>query len=114
MVLYKHPTRILFAAHDDRSSLRTKHILDALGYEVTVRTSSAGTLNAFREQPQSWDLAILDHLVSNMTGFELEDEIHRIRPEIVTLVLPPYGETTDGRATGFAQVTAPKSKGRSR
>ncbi len=85
--------RILFAAHDDKSALRTKHVLDALGYEVIVRTSSGGVLTTFREHPDIWDLAIFDHSVSNMSGFDLEDVVHMIRPELKTLVLPPYGET---------------------
>jgi CheY-like chemotaxis protein len=91
------PLHILFAAHDDRSSLRTKHVLDALGYHVTVRTSSGGVLATFREHPEIWDLAIFDHSVSNMSGFDLEDVIHMIRPELSTLVLPPYGETPPQR-----------------
>lgn len=104
-----HNRRILFAAQDDRSSLQTKHVLNALGYEVIVRTSGGGVLATFREHPDAWDLAIFDHSIANMSGFDLEDAVHMIRPELDTLVLPPYGETQTPRSSSV-QGSEPNRK----
>lgn len=57
-------------------------ILSHLGYKVFSRTSSLEALEAFRAQPQQFDLVIVDQSMPNMTGTELARELIAIRPDI--------------------------------
>ncbi|MHB8067881.1 MAG: hybrid sensor histidine kinase/response regulator [Desulfobaccales bacterium] len=72
--------RVLFV--DDESALANlgQEILENLGYEVEALTSSATALEHFRQQPQQYDLAILDLTMPQMTGVELARELLQIRP----------------------------------
>ncbi len=56
--------------------------LQALGYEVTVRTSSVAALKLFCAQPQHFDLIITDNIMPKMTGRQLIREVTRIRKDI--------------------------------
>jgi len=72
--------RVLFV--DDESALANlgQEILENLGYEVEALTSSTAALEHFRQQPQQYDLAIVDLTMPQMTGVELARELLQIRP----------------------------------
>lgn len=67
-----------------------KRTLEFLGYKVTARTSSVEALEAFRAQPDKFDLVITDQTMPNMTGLELAREILEIRPEMPILLCTGY------------------------
>jgi PAS domain S-box-containing protein len=55
-------------------------MLERLGYEVTVRTSSLEALNAFQNQPDRFDAVITDQTMPGMTGLDLARRMLQIRP----------------------------------
>lgn len=78
--------RVLFV--DDESALANlgQEILENLGYEVEALTSSAAALERFRQQPQQYDLAIVDLTMPHMTGVELARELLQIRPGLPVIL----------------------------
>ncbi len=93
--------RILFV--DDEHSLADlgKRMLELLGYDVTMRTSSIEALEVFREQPDRFDLVITDMTMPNMTGRDLCRELLQIRLDLPIIL-----------CTGFSEmITEEKAKG---
>ena len=84
--------RILFI--DDEKSLVDlgQQILERLGYDVTIRTSSLEALELFMEQPDKFDLVITDMTMPNMTGDELAAKLMNIRADIPVILCTGYSE----------------------
>ncbi|MDP3029139.1 MAG: GAF domain-containing protein, partial [Deltaproteobacteria bacterium] len=84
--------RILFV--DDEKALvdMIKQMIESLGYKVAGRTSSIEALEAFRAQPDKFDLVITDQTMPNMTGKMLAKELLRIRPDIPIILCTGYSE----------------------
>ena len=94
-VLSPFPTgneRILFV--DDEKALVDigVQLLEHLGYHVVARTSSIEALEAFRNQPEKFDLVVSDQTMPNMTGEMLAKELLRIRPDIPIVLCTGYSE----------------------
>ena len=71
--------RILFV--DDEQSIVEigKELLTRLGYTVDTRVDSRDCLEAFRAQPDGYDLVVTDYAMPGMDGEELITEIRKIR-----------------------------------
>jgi CheY-like chemotaxis protein len=67
-------------------------MLSGLGYEVTSRTSSLEALEAFRYNPDRFDLIITDATMPNMTGVQLAREIQKIRANIPIILCSGYSD----------------------
>ncbi len=80
---------------DDEAAILTmeKQILERLGYKVNSRTSSVEALEAFRKNPDKFDLVITDMAMPNMPGDMLATELIRIRPDIPVLLCTGFSET---------------------
>ena len=87
--------RIMFV--DDEVMLVTmaQEMLEFLGYEVVVRTSSIEALEAFRVKPDKFDLVITDKTMPQMTGFDLAKELREIRPDIPIILCTGFSETIE-------------------
>lgn len=86
-----------------------KEMLKRLGYRVTVRTSSVEAFEAFRAQPEKFDLVITDQTMPNMTGEELAKKILAIRPEIPIILYTGYSTLIDeakAKAAGIKELVA--------
>lgn len=84
---------------DDELSIAkmSAQILESLGYDVTIRTSSIEALVLFKTKPQTFDLVITDLTMPNMTGDQLAVEMMKIRPDIPVIL-----------CTGFSRYAAEK------
>ena len=84
--------RILFV--DDEKALvdMVKQMIESLGYKAVGRTSSIEALEAFRAQPDKFDLVITDQTMPNMTGETLARKLLRIRPDIPIILCTGYSE----------------------
>jgi len=67
-------------------------MIERLGYEVSVRTSSIEGLEAFRANPNRFDLVITDFTMPNMTGMELAKELFQMRSDIPVILWTGYSE----------------------
>ncbi|MCP3900609.1 MAG: response regulator [Desulfobacteraceae bacterium] len=79
---------------DDEKSVITivKHMLERLGYQITSQTSSLEALEAFRVQPDKFDMVITDMAMPNMSGDVLAAELTKIRSDIPILLCTGFSE----------------------
>jgi CheY-like chemotaxis protein/two-component sensor histidine kinase len=66
--------------------------LEGPGYTVTVRVSSLDALEAFRENPDMFDMVVSDMSMPHMTGDQLAHEIRRIRPKMPIVICTGFSE----------------------
>jgi PAS domain S-box-containing protein len=57
-----------------------RRMLQSLGYRVVARSSAMEALEAFKSNPDSFDLVITDMVMPKMTGLDLAEKIFEIRP----------------------------------
>jgi two-component system cell cycle sensor histidine kinase/response regulator CckA len=74
--------RILFVDDEQAMVHVGKQMLESLGYEVVAKSNSTEALEAFRAEPNEFDLVITDQIMPQMTGEMLAKELIRIRPDI--------------------------------
>jgi CheY-like chemotaxis protein len=67
-------------------------ILMRLGYGVTSVTDSVHALEIFRSRPVEFDLVITDYTMPKLTGADLCEEFHQIRPNIPIIVCTGFSE----------------------
>jgi len=90
--IQKGDERILLV--DDQAMIvqLEKQMLDRLGYHVTTRTSSMDALEAFRMQPDEFDLVITDLTMPDMTGVKLAQKLMAIKPDIPVILCTGFSE----------------------
>ncbi|MEJ2660927.1 MAG: response regulator [Desulfobacteraceae bacterium] len=59
-----------------------RRILEGLGYQVKLHTSAEEAWRFFEGHPDRYDLALLDHSMSAVTGIELAARMNRLQPEL--------------------------------
>ncbi len=78
-----------------------------LGYQVTTRLSSVDALEAFRANPQGYDLVITDMAMPNMTGEQLAKELIAIQPDIPIIICTGFSERLGrgkAKANGIKEI----------
>jgi CheY-like chemotaxis protein len=92
-VIPKGKGSILFV--DDEPAIMDigMEMLQRLGYKVTARSSSTEALEAFRSQPDRFDMIITDQTMPHMTGVELTREVLSIRPGIPIVICTGFSES---------------------
>ncbi len=80
---------------DDEEDIITmeKQMLERLDYQVVSHTSSLEALEAFRAQPDKFDLVITDMAMPNMPGDKLSAELIKMRSDIPILICTGFSET---------------------
>ncbi len=73
----------------------TSAILQSLGYTVQVAENGAVALELFRENPDVFDLVLLDMIMPVMSGKECFMELKKIRPEIKVILLSGFIKEDD-------------------
>ncbi|MCP3956155.1 MAG: response regulator, partial [Desulfobacterales bacterium] len=84
--------QIMFVDDEDAIVFMEKQMLERLGYSVVSRTSSVEALEAFRANPDKFDLVITDMAMPNMSGDKLASELIKIRPDIPILLCTGFSE----------------------
>ena len=88
----KGKEHILLADGEEQIARLNREMLEGLGYQVTVRTSSVEAIEAFRRQPDKFDLVITDQAMPNMTGITLSKKMLKIRSDIPIILLTGFSE----------------------
>jgi CheY-like chemotaxis protein len=84
--------RILFVDDEETLIDSGKTMLTKLGYQVGTRTSPLDALEAFKANPDKFDLIISDMTMPNMTGDMLAKEILKIRSDIPVVICTGFSE----------------------
>jgi len=90
--IQKGTERILLVDDQDLIVNMERQMLERLGYHITARTSSIEALEAFRANPDKFDLVITDMTMPNMTGDKLADEMIKIRADIPIVLCTGFSE----------------------
>ncbi len=83
---------ILFVDDEQMIVDMQKKSLENLGYHVTATTSSVAALEAFRADPDRFDLVIMDMTMPTMTGDLLAHHIKEIRPGVPLILCTGFSE----------------------
>jgi CheY-like chemotaxis protein len=86
---------ILFIDDEEAIARVSQRMLENLGYQAVVRTSSLAALETFRQTPQHFDLVITDQTMPYMTGEALACELRCIRPDIPIILCTGFCHTID-------------------
>jgi CheY-like chemotaxis protein len=94
---------------DDERALvaLAEEILAELGYEPAGFQSSVAALQAFRADPQRFDVVLTDETMPDIAGTELAREINRLNPGTPILLMSGYAgkQLADrARAAGVTEV----------
>lgn len=82
--------RILFVDDEESIAVFAQKMLETLGYTVRYETDSKEALEAFRDNPQGYDLVITDQTMPRLPGSELSKELMKIRPDIPIILCTGY------------------------
>lgn len=84
---------ILLVDDEDSVVEMEKLMLERLGYEVTSRVSSIEALEAFRINPDKFDLVITDLAMPKLPGDKFAAELIKIRPDIPILLYTGFSDS---------------------
>jgi len=68
-----------------------EEMLAELGYEPVGFDSSSTAVQAFRAEPQRFDLILTDEAMPDLIGTELAREIRRLQPTVPVILMSGYG-----------------------
>jgi CheY-like chemotaxis protein len=93
---------------DDEKGLADieKQMLDLLGYDVEIRTSAVEALEAFRSNPEKFDLVITDLTMPQMTGMKLARQMVQIRPGLPIILCTGFSDQIDANQMLSAGIQA--------
>ena len=102
---------------DDERALvaLAKEMLAGLGYQPVGFESSSAALEAFRAEPQRFDVVLTDEAMPDLVGTELAREIRRLQPTVPIVLMSGHGGaqlTGRAAAVGAQEVLRKPLQGR--
>ena len=85
--------RILFVDDEEAITRTAGQILDGLGYESIMTTSSEEALQLFRQNPNAFDAIVTDQIMPRLTGEDLARECLSLRPDLPMVVCTGFSQT---------------------
>lgn len=82
--------QILFIDDEEMLANMSKHMLERLGYRVTVEKNSLAALKIFFDAPDTFDVIITDQTMPGLTGTDLAQLILKERPDIPIILCTGY------------------------
>jgi CheY-like chemotaxis protein len=88
---------VLFLDDEEALTQVGGQMLESLGYRVLTMSDSVGALQAFRDDPQQFDLVVTDQTMPGLTGADRAVELMTIRPDVPVVL-----------CTGFSELIGPE------
>ena len=83
-----HGSQHVLLVDDEEPVARSmERMLSLLGYHVSAFTSALQALEAFTDSPGEFDLVISDQTMPGLSGVELAERVHNLRPELPILII---------------------------
>jgi CheY-like chemotaxis protein len=101
--------RILIVDDEEEIAVLGKEMLEGLGYEVSVSTSSLEALETFRADPARFDLVVTDQTMPGLTGQELARRLLELRPGLPVILVTGFSERIveeEVRALGVRELAS--------
>ena len=97
---------VLLVDDEATVALAMRLLLETLGYEAVVYTTSRDALTAFCAEAHRFDVVITDQTMPQMTGADLIHALRRIRPDIPVILCTGFSHVMDAeKAQGLGRVT---------
>jgi len=84
---------VLFVDDEKAIAQLARQMLEDLGYEAVVTTSSQEALDTFRHRPERFDVVVTDQTMPGLTGDRLARELLGIRPELPIILCTGFSPT---------------------
>jgi len=103
-----HPHQLKILAVDDDALvlMNTAAMLEDLGHVVLEADSGARALEIL-EEDASIDLIVTDQAMPNMTGAQLAETAHDLRPELAVILATGYAELPPGADPSLGRLAKP-------
>ena len=101
--------RILFVDDEAHICEVARRGLTAFGYEVTALRAPTEALSTFLETPDAFDVLVTDLTMPGMTGLEVAQAVHELRPEIPILLISGFVQprhAAQGRLVGVREIVS--------
>lgn len=85
-------THVLIVDDEDYLVKLWKNVLEKRGYMVSGFTDGKLALDAFKTNPESFDIVVTDHSMPAMTGSEFVTELFKVRNNIKIILCTGYLE----------------------
>jgi DNA-binding NtrC family response regulator len=102
--------RILYVDDDEALTETVRETLERAGFEVVADTDTQHALRDFSKEPESCDLAILDHLMPKMKGLELAQWLRLCRSDLPVILVTGYPDLFPYREAERAGIREVLSK----
>ena len=86
---------VLLVDDEATVALAMQLLLESLGYEVVVHTTSRDALEAFRTELHRFNVVITDQTMSQMTGEDLVHALRQMRPDIPIILCTGFSHVMD-------------------
>jgi CheY-like chemotaxis protein len=86
----RHREHILLVEDDADTLDATTAMLERQGYSVRTEREGLKALRTFSEEPDRFDLALIDYGMPDVTGLELARQMGRIRPGFPIVLYTGY------------------------
>ena len=96
--------RILLVDDDADFSEMVHMGLSLLGYRVELHGDAKAALEAFESNPSGYDVLVTDLVMPRLSGLEVADRAHRLRPDLPKILISGMGEHVDKQAAGLAGI----------
>ncbi len=86
-------TESVLVVDDEEPIVRLiRSMLKQLGYRVSAYTNSSEALDAYRADPQAYDIVVIDQTMPKITGAELARELLETRPDLPIILVTGFSE----------------------
>jgi len=86
------PLHVLVVDNDEAVCAATTGMLESLGHHAECETDSQSALRVFSENPDEFDLAVIEPVMPDLMGLGLAIRFRRIRPDFPVLFYAGYVE----------------------
>jgi PAS domain S-box-containing protein len=93
---------------DDEVSIARwgKDMLEALGYRVIIFSNASDALDAFKEDPDQYDVMVTDQTMPGMTGEILAQQVMQFRPNFPVILCSGFSYTMNEEKAGAMGLQA--------
>jgi PAS domain S-box-containing protein len=78
--------RVLYVDDDEVMVLMVQRLLQRAGYAVTACTGALQALRLLAADPRRFDVVVSDYNMPDLSGLDLAQEVHRLRPELPVII----------------------------
>ncbi len=89
--------RVLLVDDEPTMADMCSELLQSLGCEVFSSTDPKDAAEQFEETPDSFDVAVIDMMMPNMSGAELLSRIREKSPDLPAIIMSGYSEESERR-----------------